>query len=161
MERLISMTARLDEIEFGYGNEFETAERSLELAFLFKKFLKQPLQLGFFVPCDLDGNVLSEPIPVSFGKCVNKRRRLYEPIYEEKEVKAYNEAKSRVLFEGFSQNIYSAEGSFEIVNIEANIQICIWEALPKYWIWNGHETIEDLVKYNLELTPTAKQQIGF
>jgi hypothetical protein len=46
------------------------------------KFLKQPLELWMFVPCDEDGNVLEEP-------------ELYNEVCE------YQKAKERCFFEGF------------------------------------------------------------
>jgi len=51
-------------------------------------FLKQPLKLGMFVPCDLDGNVLEDA-----------NRSTHTDI----ECLEYQQAKERCLFEGFTQ----------------------------------------------------------
>lgn len=123
-------------------------------------FLKQPLTLGMFVPCDLDGNVLEEPNHLDY-KTKNSWNELvfksdfscnnYHQAYDE-----YQEAKDRVLFVGFNLK-YSDKFvttvsneklwfNFKITNVFVNDRVvCI---------------IEDLVKYNLELTPTAQKQIG-
>lgn len=63
----------------------------------YAKFLKQPLKLEFFVPCDEDGNILEEP----------SNYQLYElgvaPNDEQiKECGAYEKAKEKVLFENTS-----------------------------------------------------------
>ena len=60
----------------------------------YAKFLKQPLNLGMFVPCDDNLNILEEPIfhePNNENEIGN-----YEKLIEE-----YYEAKEKVLFEGF------------------------------------------------------------
>ena len=50
----------------------------------FSNFLKQPLTLGMFVPCDENGNVLEEPLLL--------------PSYE---LDKYRKAKEKVIFDGF------------------------------------------------------------
>lgn len=60
----------------------------------YAKFLKQPLKLEMFLPCDEDGNILEEP----------SNYQLYElgvaPNDEQiKECGAYEKAKEKVLFE--------------------------------------------------------------
>lgn len=60
----------------------------------YANFLKQPLNLGMFVPCDEEGCVLDEPIfhePNNENEIGN-----YQILIDE-----YNEAKEKVLFEGF------------------------------------------------------------
>ena len=55
-------------IKHHYPETNEEAERELILidnfynkCINYANFLKQPLTLGMFIPCDLDGNVLEEP----------------------------------------------------------------------------------------------------
>lgn len=67
----------------------------------YANFLQQPITLGMFIPCDEEGNVLELPkncnVPCSpsdwheGSKCAECRREVY----------AWDEAKERVLFEGF------------------------------------------------------------
>ena len=123
-----------------------------EMYFKIKKyanFLKQPLQLGFFVPCDENGNVLEEP--------TNYEKRLSNMMTEyNDEVYTYNQAKEKVLFEGFEYVKFINDG----------------ELLPYHRLIKNDEyfnvrfldrNIEDLLtefEYGIELTPTAIKQIG-
>lgn len=99
--KLISMTKFVFEqehnvIKFDYNELHEFKTRISRYA----DFLKQPLTLGMFVPCDADGNVLEEV------KC-NKECESCDCMYEHD---LYQEAKDKVLFEGFelSGNIESS-----------------------------------------------------
>ena len=69
-------------------NPFGTDEQILCLDYIrnYAKFLKQPLKLEMFVPCDEDGNVL-EVVPY-YADGIEK-------------VNEYKKAKERCLFEGF------------------------------------------------------------
>lgn len=60
---------------------------SIEKIRKYANFLKQPLELGMFVPCDEDGNVLEEPICQEYA------------LYNKK----YQKSKERCLFEGFTE----------------------------------------------------------
>lgn len=95
----------------------------------YASFLNRPLELGMFFPCDENGKILSNNVSDEnyFG------------------VHVYNEAKKRVLFEGF-----------EIMG--GALLNC---AIPILIIKDLHEhIIEDLVNYNFTLTELAKKQIG-
>ena len=117
------------------------------------KFLKQPLDIWMFIPCKLvDGVwVVLEEIetgidlkfhPMSPGNEASK----YWAEYKER-VKEYQEAKDRVLFEGFEK-----DNSFVTHKSHASFF---------YPISCLHEkSIEDLVKHNLELTPTALKKFN-
>ena len=96
--------------------------------------LKQPLKLGFFVPCDENGNVL-DPSDV-FKSC-------------EKGF-LYGKAKERVLFKGFEHYLF-----MQADNIKHNkSRKCF--SFPNY---NG-VIIEDLISLEVELTESAIKQIG-
>ena len=96
--------------------------------------LKQPLQLGFFVPCDENGNVL-DPSDV-FKSC-------------EKGF-LYGNAKERVLFKGFrliaNSNIPRIENGHCVIFLEDIAKMKIEDLLQK---WEA-----------LELTENAIKQIG-
>lgn len=67
----------------------------------YANFLNTPLELGMFVPCDEDGNVLEESNKHS------DRGQFVRDKEHERKIKQYQEAKENVLFEGFkyiSQN---------------------------------------------------------
>jgi len=131
-------------------------------------FLKQPINLSMFVPCDEDGNVLEEPDPISIGKCISKKLRIYQAIYDIKEADKYLSFKSKILFEGF-QCVGYDDSYVELELKNENI----WVTTAKYEFEatdnNGHEinikTINDLFEYcyskgvELKITNSSKELI--
>lgn len=117
MKRLISM------VDF-------VLEKDSTCIYKYAKFLKQPLELGFFIPTNENGDVLQEP-----------NRSTHTDI----ECEQYKQAKERCLFEGFEN---MPGGWARSKNIEIDDEFC------------QNRTIEDIVKYNLELTQTAIKQLG-
>ena len=111
--------------------------------------LKQLLKLGFFVPCDENGNIL-DPSD-AFRSC-------------EKGF-VYSKAKERVLFKGFvieeSQKEALKNNTQLSVSIYTENSFYITHRLNgKRHIWFGLKTVEDLIKCKIELTETAIKQIG-
>lgn len=107
----------------------------------YANFLKQPLELWMFVPCDEDGNVLINPFAMDYHAGTEK---------EIKQLK-YNKAKKRCLFEGLS-----LEMGIVVVKHENG-----WhQILADYEIQSNN--IEYLLtkKNDFILTPTAIKQIG-
>jgi len=105
------------------------------------EFGKQPLEIWQFVPCKLvDGVwvVLEEP----------HRNEQDTWLWAE-----YKQAKERCLFEGFKKVVRND------VNLILHSGFCLIEYnLGHFGFYDKSKsikTIEDLVKYNLELTPTA------
>ena len=125
-------------------------------------FGRKKLELWMFVSCKfVDGVwvVLEEPNINDFKSkpfCKTGECKAYFD-----ELKEYQEAKDRVLFEGFEvkknfedfnclyKKGFSQVYSFLVANRTFQIDF------P-----SGATTIEDLVKYNLELTQTAQKEIG-
>jgi hypothetical protein len=115
----------------------------------YANFLKQPLQLGFFVPCDENGNVL-DPSD-AFRSC-------------EKGF-VYSKAKENVLFNGFvfeeSQKEALKNNTQLSVSIYTENSFYITHRLNgKCHAWFGLKTVEDLIKCKIELSKTAIKQIG-
>lgn len=111
----------------------------------YAKFLKQPLTLGMFVPCDEDGNVLEEPIDDSDrGRC--EYDLLKKLTFKEKSEK-YQQAKERVLFEGCFINFKG-----EVIVKETDFQTLKYA--DSNWI------IEDLIQFDLTLTQSVIKNIG-
>lgn len=140
----------LENIENNTGKmKIGGAAKSLHQINEYAHFLSQPLTLGMFVPCDLDGNVLEEP------KCMyiyNTQR--FECSSEEMyQCRKYNEAKERVLFEGFE---YDPVSSMELFMTEKLINEHIIDLM--FRIIN-ERTIEGAIKYDLTLTQQAIKQI--
>ena len=74
-----------------YKNDLENYAN---IVYNYANFLKQPLNLGMFVPCDEDGDILEEP--------KNYEQQLLNMMTEyNDEVYRYKQAKEKVLFEGF------------------------------------------------------------
>ena len=100
--------------------------RKLQLLAKHCEFLQKPLTLGMFVPTDEDGNVLEEPDFFSgdyddngFGDVDKYQYKL--------DSKQYQQAKDRVLFEGFEifdrslnldNNLFFSVGYLHNYNIE-------------------------------------------
>jgi hypothetical protein len=165
MNKLISMTERVLEVQNLPKDSVNWTYKHLELLFLHAEFLKQPLNLSMFVPCKLvDGAwiVLEEPDltckrPESKGFCQCGEESVKDCSEWWNE---YQEAKERVLFEGFHIEQHE-EKSFS-VRCENNILNVMWNHSDErnWFVARGIFTIEDLVKYNLKLTPTALKKIG-
>jgi len=113
----------------------------------YANFLKQPLELWMFVPCDDDGNVLEEIKP-------------YQDNYFK-----YQQAKERCLFDGFE---FTESQKFSTVNkIKNSVH---WYTKDRLYLTTKKEdgyhsyfqlfTIEDLIQCDIQLTPTALKQIG-
>jgi hypothetical protein len=96
MENLISMTDFVLEVEKNSYTktekyniiEWQTKCDSFDKIINYAKFLKQPLELWMFVPCDSEDNVLEEPIS--------------------HQLETYEKAKERCLFHGYF-SIYRAK----------------------------------------------------
>lgn len=125
----------------------------------YAKFLKRPLEIWMFVPCDENGNVLQEPKAEDYFNVNIEAKKFTKEDSEglNKHYSAlmfYEKAKERVLFEGF-----------ELIEISKNLRIIKNEKLDCQVFANQHEnhyykclgfkTIEDLVRYNLTLTNNA------
>ena len=114
----------------------------------FDKFLKQPLKLEMFVPCDEDGDILHEPKDYE-QRLTNMMTEYNDEIYR------YKQAKEKVLFEGFKvikQDNITITIEYDHFQLDYNKVLNVFA---------NHRTIEDLAKYNLiELTENAIKQIG-
>jgi len=136
MKHLIGMTDFvLDQGKKPNTSDFR--ERFVVNVINYANFLKQPLKLWMFIPCDEDGNVLEKSCEVFDDKCRYCACREYQ------------KAKERCLFEGFE--IYDEETlRFKDIFIEYSDFFKI--------------DVEGLEYYcsstKLQLTPTALKQIG-
>lgn len=119
--------------ESSFSNRIEYLEWYFSVRSRIDDFLNQQPKLGMFVPCDEDGNVLEEPSSIGVGN----------DFYLERAIDQYQQAKERVLFEGFE---IPKEGI----------------ALDRFKQWlELKRNVESLVGIgHLELTPQALKQIG-
>jgi len=126
----------------------------------YANFLKRELELGMFIPCDDDGNVLERPNNWAYFKSygVNDLSKR-----DAKNCLKYQKAKEAVLFEGVEirKDKYKQVKRTFIEHKEFRVHL-------KLEYWNGKiennltlegKTIEDLIAYNLNLTDNAIKQI--
>lgn len=154
MDRLIPMTDFVLEQE-QLCCALENRDRTfVKRIILYTNFLIQKLELWMFVPCDLYGNVLEKPT-IQFSYVPDPK--------QDKKFIEYQEAKKRVLFEGFSFKWYDEEKT--ILELIINNDNFYWYFILKDGFEKNHKnieipkTIEDIVWCNLVLTESAKQKI--
>ena len=119
----------------------------------YANFLKKPLKLGYFIPCDENDVPLEKPKNFSPDfedefNSVDRDSRCYAWYND---CKKYQEAKQRVLFEGFEYDGLYIE--YKINNLNRFFK----DELRK-------GTIEDLliqIDDKIKLTETAKKEIGY
>ncbi|MDV3474571.1 hypothetical protein [Elizabethkingia meningoseptica] len=134
----------------------------------YAQFLKQPLALWMFVPCDEDGKPLEEP--KNYGIWIDLHNSSGSTMGFEDHEK-YLEAKERVLFENaikIDRSPYKCTKRL-LIDLAVDTPFRIYTELrypdgniernefpnPK----KPNMTIEDLIEYNLNLTETAIKQI--
>ena len=78
-----------------------TNKKKLELIINYANFLKQPLELWMFVPCDEDGDVLEEPLYNDADLSCDELDSINNLVSE------YHQAKERCLFDGFNEETAS------------------------------------------------------
>lgn len=130
--KLISMTDFV--LEQTKINQFRD---DCEFAYPVRKyanFLKQPLALWMFIPCDDNENVLEQCDDICSCEC--------------DKIKAFRKAKERCLFEGFECQKQGGEYLVKFGN-------------EPVWVnWNNSKTIENLARLKPKLTQTAIKQLG-
>ena len=125
----------------------------------YAQFLKQPLTLGMFVPCDDEGNVLEDP-----GLHTEFLSSDEEEVYEH-ELYLFEKSEEKVLFKGFrvSDKTNCVNGNLKILRFEGSNQV--WaetkDSTTEFRFPNLRvKTVEDLDDLLLELTESAIKQIG-
>lgn len=127
--------------------KMESKEITYLRIFNYAKFLKQPLTLGMFVPCDENGNILENPF--------KENGRPARGIYEK-----YQKAKEKVLFKGFYYQSNFSQKQNELYEYVRNEHPHVFSFER---IKNG--TVESLLtgykkEFLIELTESAIKQIG-
>ena len=119
----------------------------------YAQFLKQTLNLGMFVPCDEDGDILDEPEDYEL-RLTNMMTEYNDEVYRHKQ------AKEKVLFEGFElvRFIKKENPCYVVSNGENEVTFHI----GLYNFSKGvrfANTIEDLIHIQPILTESAIKQI--
>ena len=149
--KLISMTSFVLEIEkSSYTQtekyriiEWENKCQAFDKIINYAKFLRQPLKLEMFVPCDEEGNIISK----FYSEKENTKNLTFSQLSNQ-----YQIAETKVLFEGIE---FITNGGVNFLIIKEDTF-----AFFDYNIKFKNFTIEDLIQYNLQLTENAAKQIG-
>lgn len=133
----------------------------------YAKFLSMPLELGFFVPANEEGNVLEEPEELKIKTGVFHPNHVVKINGKDKTLCSYKDeyqqAKERVLFKGFVID----KPKSEIVSVfrkqpDRKMFFGTYNLKMKKFVLAGAEekTIESLVNLGLELTESAQKRLG-
>lgn len=139
--KLISMTDFvLDQLEIKQStSEFK------EVIKKYANFLKQPLKLGMFTPCDENGNPLGKP---NYYWSFLNHYYLDKPgLIDYETCHTYRKAEKKVLFKGF--DIYD--------NLLVNNDLQIEYDIEEFENWDIE--ILEAIHSNIELTESAINQI--
>jgi len=149
----------ISSIDFGKQLKDVTDSDYRRLRDNYDKFLKQQNTLSMFVPCDDEGNVLEEPNLYNGGYIFEIHDELigkpieYDTELFESDLQEYQQAKKRVLFDGFDLLEKHSWGFVLIMRGED------WSETISVMY---EDTIEDLLTYSFdpqfELTPSALKQ---
>lgn len=143
--KLISMT----DFVLQQQNESYSKDQFVERVEAYANFLKEPLKLEMLIPCDDIGYILEKP------DLIDERYNL--------RLLNYKQALEKVLFKGF-EIIDNEENFIEIHFSKENIWISIQDKTAMV-LTDGYKVefpikrIEDLIYYNILLTPNAIDRI--
>lgn len=140
----------------------------------YAKFLNQELKIEMFVPFDEDGNVLKEPkkefYKIDSGgyylyNTEDKAIGYYNKPQFDKDLLKYEQAKEKVLFDGFEIGKFtgSKDNHFDYIgNKKLELILFIKDVGISNWLidYNKLKAIEDLIKHKLTLTENAIKQLG-
>ena len=139
--------------------DFVLQDKGSILNMQYANFLKQPLELGMFVACCQDGNILEDP-EFHEPNCKNEIGDYDELRYE------YQQAQERVLFEGFKY----CESQRMGIKLKLNLFISPYTDKGRIYLtkkktngfysWFQLFTIEDLIQCDLTLTDYAIKKLG-
>ena len=119
----------------------------------YANFLKQPLKLGMFIPCE-NGVLLEVPEICSCSNQLEAENCAVGCNFDK--IEQYQKAQEKVLFKGFGK-IRKANGYTNVITHEKREIYSSPDEMRFVSCINGNrlDTIEDLVNYNLELTDYA------
>lgn len=145
--KLISMTEFVlqhkENVEFHLNDTVLETGKLMQRFFKYADFLRQPLTLGMFVPVDEEGDVLKNPHARDEDAGTEKEELQIE----------FNNALEKVLFEGFELKGTSITDGNNDVYFMGNDG-----KFRKHCLMS--DTVEYMVYWKLELTPSALKQIG-
>ena len=147
---LIPMTDFVNNV--GNMENYPSHEKALCWIYNYAKFLKQPLKLEMFVPCDDEGNILEEP---KIEEDVDEHTTQIFAQYQYD----LDKSKEKVLFEGFKIYDYKLNVFFYL----GRRKKLSYDKKRKDFITIGllPETVEDLINISpqIKLSQTALNAI--
>lgn len=113
----------------------------------YAQFLKQPLKLEMFLPCDENGNALKEPMSLADSVMNEQCSKEFAQTTIQ-----YENAKDKVLFKGLNVEVYENNSLVKhkrhpLIKYNENIIANYMTGFCE----DEFKTIEDLVKFKLEL----------
>ena len=102
MKIILTTTEFVKQMDIGYSWSYNHEER-YDLIVNYANFISQPLKLEMFIPCDEDGNFKKKPQWTFENQ---------DWIHEDE--REYNEAKSKVLFEGWEYLGLDKQGNHKL-----------------------------------------------
>jgi hypothetical protein len=146
--KLISMTQFVEQSHQMYTDGVKTAHEVLKMNYGYCLFLSRPLELGMFVPCDEEGNVLEEPDFLDGSYDDNGFGDVDKFRYKQ-DMLEYQQAKDSVLFD--CEEFEDEDDIRGVINDgtdgTAELEDLTVEELTLVWA------------YTIRLTPTALKQI--
>lgn len=149
--------------DYGKTLRDKSDEEYRELRDVYDLFLEKPLALWMFVPCDENGNILSEPnaedyfntnIPID--QYTDKDKDGINKHYFA--LMSYEDSKERCLFEGFEVHevFTGVNEKTKTISLRGLINVFWFDTITQTWNPSiGVKNIEGLVNYGLTLTETA------
>ena len=120
--------------------------------------LLQPLELGQFIPCDLDGNVLEYPMTMDYRVEAGSTPKYPTECYTG-DLEQYQQAQERVLFKGFRKIRFD---NIELIVDNKKNEISDWTICicakrdGEDFEFNLYKTIQDLIGLGIELINNVK-----
>ncbi len=155
---LTSMVDFVKNEHFGFGNEFITSQEFCDKVINYANFISQKLEFWMFVTCDKDGNILEEPKDEELCKYCPLENNKYNSVGSSCEGSKcdiaaenykieYQEAKDRILFDGFTVKngiVFTPEN-------QILVQKTFLEKMA----------IENIVGLKILLTPNGAKKAGY
>ncbi|BAP30159.1 uncharacterized protein CHSO_1122 [Chryseobacterium sp. StRB126] len=144
--------------------------KPLKLIFNYAEFLKQPLTLGMFVPVDKHGVVL-EPLQFCCTSSDCGCMGMPVNVSAQEEIDEYYEANDKVLLKGVlrvnktpykatKRNLIDLVSGEKFMRIYTELTYWTGEIEKQYFDGKNNLKVEDLIKFDLTLTPSALEAIG-
>ncbi len=158
MNKLISLSKKVDELKSTLTNYQDKVEWNKEISILQKIFehndlIKQEPKLWMFIRCDKKGNVLEEP--KHFIEWLSEYNKGFIHEYDGQIMKQYQQALERVIFKDFK---LESQSSAAVSVSNKNVEIIFFKDVNLVALYDDDleleiriRNLEGLTEYGLEL----------